>query len=90
MKTFEINGYEIEQADMNGGWSSTFLYYVSTLELAQKICASGNGILSLREVKKTIVVYDSLEEIEHDNRKSIKEAALAKLSDAEKRVLGLV
>lgn len=41
-------------------------------------------------VKRTFIIFDDVEEYEQSKSEELKKTALAKLSDLEKRVLGLI
>ena len=41
-------------------------------------------------VKQTIRIYDSLQDLEDNSKQKLKERALAKLTEEDKRILGLI
>ena len=86
MKVLEFECFEISETD-GGGMYDKHVRYVSTKELAEKIC-KGKVFLSYRPAKQKLVLFDSLEEIEAYDREELRKNALAKLTEAEREVLG--
>ena len=87
MKTFEMNCYEvIESYDRD----SSHIAFVSCEYLAAELVAKQKGYRSYAPYKKTITVFDTMEEIEENSVRNIRKAALAKLTPKEIEILGLV
>lgn len=94
MQVLVIDGFEVfGNASEDGRGASYHVAYASRMSVAQEI-AKGKGCMggagSISKVKKAIKVYDSIEEYKSEQEEQIKVAALAKLSDEEKRALGLI
>lgn len=87
MKTFKIEGYEIREAN-GDGMTDRLLYYVSNEALAKTLTGKQH-YLGYQKYSKTIRVYDTIEEIQADTKEALRLSALAKLTPAEKTVLGL-
>jgi hypothetical protein len=88
MKQLIIDGYEVRESD-GGGMSSNLVAYVSSLSLANELVDKNKGWRHHNPIKKIITVFDTMQEIEENSKKALRESALAKLSDAEKDALGL-
>ena len=86
MKRFEMDCYEVtESYDRD----STHIAYVSNTTLANNLVNKSAGYRSFREYKRVITIYDTMEEIEANSVANLRKSALAKLSEAEKKALGL-
>ena len=87
MKTYEINCYEVVEAD-GGGVRSNHLCFVSNKELAETVKAKSPNWRSYSEYKRLITVFDTEEEINANTKEALRKSALAKLTAAEKNALG--
>lgn len=88
MKQFEMDCYEVQEAD-GGGMYSNHLAFVSSLSLAETLVNKSKGWRSHKPYKKLITIFDTMEEIEANSKSNLRKAGLAKLSRAEKDALGL-
>ena len=89
MKTFEMDCYEVRESDGDGR-SDHHVAYVSTQALADALMLKNKGWRSARPYKKVLTVFENMEEYEANTTASLKKAALAKLTMAEKQALGLL
>ena len=86
MKTLVMDCYEvIESYDRD----TSHVAFVSSVTLAETLVAQQKGYRSYQPYKKTIVVFETMEEIDENSVKNIRKAALAKLTPREIEVLGL-
>ena len=86
MKKFEICCYEvIESYDRD----SKHVAFVSTVELAEKLVAEQKGYRSYQAYKKTILIFESQEDIESYSKENLRKTGLSKLTAEEKQALGL-
>jgi len=89
MKTFEIDCFELTQPDGCGMYEE-HVAYVATEKIAKEWQGDKQGWpRNYRKYKKTIVVFESIDEMSENSIKELKKLALAKLSPAEKELLGL-
>lgn len=88
MKIFEMDCFEVRETD-SGGMHSNHIMYCSTQTLADKIAARSKGWRNVTAYKKTIKVFDTMEEIEEHSVANLRKSALAKLTAAEKEALGV-
>lgn len=88
MKQFEMDCYEVREAD-GGGMSDSHVCYVSNAKLAEAVCAKQKGYRTHRAHKKLYTVFDTMEEIEANSKANLRKSALAKLTNLEKEALGL-
>ena len=88
MKKIEVNCFEITETD-GGGVYEKHVAYADTKNLADAIAEPGGGWLNVRQFKKTFVVVQSMDEYKQLKDDTAREAALAKLTDADKAALGL-
>lgn len=88
MKVFEMDCYEVRETD-GGGMSSNHIIYCSTKALADKVADKVKGWRTVNPYKKTIKVFETIEEIEENSVSELRKSALAKLTDAERKALGL-
>jgi hypothetical protein len=89
MKQFEMDCYEVREAD-GGGMSDNHVCFVSNAKLAEAVCAKQKGYRNHRAYKKLYTIFDTMEEIEANSKSALRKAGLAKLSTAEKEALGLL
>ena len=82
MKT--LNVFEIWIWD--GGGGSRHGFYVESEEAAKEWVTKNNYD---SYYKKTITIFDNLVDYEENSHEGLKKKALAKLSDAEKSILGI-
>ena len=82
MKTLNI--FEIRISD--GGGGSYHGFYVKSESAAKEWVSRNNFDLYY---EKTITIFDDLSDYEENSPAGLKKKALAKLSDAEKKILGL-
>jgi len=86
MKTFEMDCFEVtESYDRD----SRHFSFVSSRSLAESLVGKSKGYRSIREYKKTITIFDTMEEIEENSVSNIRKVALAKLTSKEREVHGL-
>ncbi len=90
MKTFKLICFEITTPD-GGGMYNEHVAFVATKEMAEVICKQkpGDWPMNYSEKSFNIKVFENLTEMKSEKLKEKKEAALAKLSDEEKKLLGL-
>lgn len=86
MKTFEMDCFEVtESYDRD----TTHIAFVSSRSLAISIQQISKAYRSVKEYKKTITIFDTMEEVEANTVNNIRKSALAKLTPKEREVLGL-
>ncbi len=88
MKQFEMDCYEITEAD-GGGMHSNHVCYVSNITLATQLVEKSKHWRSSSPYKKLITIFDTMEEIEANSKENLRKSAIAKLSRAEQEALGL-
>ena len=88
MKQFEMDCYEVREAD-GGGMSDNHVCYVSSDVLAEQIVAKQKGYRSYRKYTKLHTIFDTMEEVEANTKSALRKSALAKLTNLEKEALGL-
>lgn len=86
MKKFEIDCFEVtESYDRD----SKHVAFVSTVALAEKLVATQKGYRSYQAYKKTILIFETQEDIETYSRENLRKSGLAKLTSEERQALGL-
>ena len=88
MKQFEMDCYEVREAD-GGGMHDNHVCYVGNAALAEALVAKSKGYRSYRKYDKLYTVFDTMEEIEANSKANLRNSALAKLTNLEKEALGL-
>ena len=88
MKQFEIDCFEVREAD-GGGISDNHVCYVSSEVLAELIVSEQKGYRSYRKYAKTLTIFDTIGEVEANSKANLRKSALAKLTNLEKEALGL-
>lgn len=89
MKTYDIDCFELTQPD-GGGMYEEHIAYVVTENVAKEWKGKSTGWpRNYRKYKKTIIVFESLTEMEEHSKSEFRKATLAKLNAAEKEALGL-
>lgn len=94
LQVITIQGYRVigNSDDIEGRGSSIDIAY-TTNELTAKKIAKGRGVMgrdaSVQPFSKVYKLYGTFEEFEEDRKKTIKASALNKLTDEEKKALGL-
>ena len=89
MKKFEIDCFEVTQPD-GGGMHSDHVAYASTKHVAELLAKQNSGWPGyVHEYKKTFLILDSVEEYKDLVQENKRQKALAKLTDEDKKVLGL-
>lgn len=88
MKRLVISGFAICESNFDDCGNSRELYVVGNEDLAKLLCFK-NTFYSYQTVKDEIIIFDTLQEIEEFEHKSLSETALAKLTVEERMVLGL-
>lgn len=88
MKTIHIDCYELETSTIDGRGVGTFEGHVKN-EADAKAWCSGNHWRMYRKITKTYVICESLDELVDAQREQKKAAVLAKLTPAERELLGL-
>lgn len=89
MKTFEMDCFEVRELDCDDR-SDHHVAFVSTKALADELIGKQSGWRSSQPYKKVLTVFESMEEYQANTTASLKKAALAKLTMAEKQALGLL
>lgn len=79
-----LNVFEI--CIWDGGGGSRHGFYVESEEAAKEWVVKNNYD---SYYKKTITIFDNLVDYEENSHEGLKKKALAKLSDAEKSILGI-
>jgi hypothetical protein len=85
VRTFEIDGYEVWDTD---GYTQSHLAYVSSMSLAIEMVGK-DAYKGYSPCKKSFTVFDTMEEVLTTREANLRAAALAKLSPAERKALGL-
>jgi hypothetical protein len=88
MKQFEMDCYEVREAD-GGGMHDNHVCYVGSVSLAEALVAKSSGYRNYRKYNKLHTIFDTMEEVEANTKSALRKAGLAKLSTAEKEALGL-
>jgi acid phosphatase family membrane protein YuiD len=88
MKQFEMDCYEVTEAD-GGGMHSNHVAFVSTLALATELVNKSKGWRTSHPYKKVITIFDTMEEIEANSKANLRKSGLAKLTAAEREALGV-
>lgn len=88
MKQFEMDCYEVTEAD-GGGMHSNHVAYVSNITLANELVDKSKGWRSSYPYKKVITIFDTMEEIEANSKANLRKSGLAKLTAAEREALGV-
>jgi hypothetical protein len=88
MKVFEMDCYEVRETD-SGGMRTDHIMYCSTRALVEQIASRAKGWRSVVPYQKNIRIFDTIEEIEENSVSNLRKSALAKLTDAERKALGL-
>jgi len=88
MKKFEMDCWEVVSIDGEGK-GTKHMCYVSTWELANAIVTRGGGYRDAYPHRETITIFDSLSEMADAEKHALIKSALAKLSAAEKKALGV-
>lgn len=88
MKQFVMDCYEVRETD-GGGMTSNHIMYCATLALATKIADRSKGWRNATPYKKTITIFDTIEEVEENSVANLRKRGLAKLTAAERTALGL-
>ena len=88
MKQFEMDCFEITEAD-GGGMHSNHVAYVSSQSLADQLVAKSKGWRHCSVYRKVITIFDTMEEIEANSKANLRKSGLAKLSAAEREALGV-
>jgi hypothetical protein len=86
MREMNIDGYELLSIKSDG--NEEHVAYVSNLKDAINWVEKG-GWRKYREVKKTIRIFETEEELEVHMQERLRQRALAKLSFEERQALGL-
>lgn len=86
MKEFKFDGFALMRSD--GDRNENLVAYFDSYGVAEEI-RGGDHYQSVREKKLTIRVYETAAEYRTQCDISAREAALAKLTPAERKVLGL-
>lgn len=79
-----IECWSIQQWD--GGDRQNHAFYLTSAEEKEKYMKTHKQDAA---VKTTLVVYDTLDEVAENDRKKVRERALAKLTPLEKMALGI-
>ena len=88
MKQFEMDCYEVREAD-GGGMHDNHVCYVSSAVLAEQIVAKQKGYRNYRKYTKTLTIFDTMEEVEANTKSALRKSGMAKLTNLEKEALGL-
>jgi hypothetical protein len=88
MKIFEMDCYEVRETD-GGGMRTDHIMYCSTRTLAEEVANHVKGWRSVNAYKKTIKVFDTIEEVDENSVANLRKSAIAKLTAAEREALGL-
>lgn len=89
MKKIEIDCFEVTEPD-GAGMHNLHVAYASSKTVADAIAQSNNGWPGyVNAYKKTIVIVDSVDEYRQLRADGKREAALAKLTEDDKKALGL-
>jgi hypothetical protein len=94
METIEIKGYKVigNTDSIEGRGTSFDIAYTSNQTTANKI-AKGRGVFGanadVQAFTKTYTLYETFEQFEEDRVNGVKVKALAKLTDEDKKALGL-
>lgn len=94
MEKITIQGYRVigNSDNIEGRGSSIDIAYTTNELTAQKI-AKGRGIMggdaTVKPFNKSYTLYETFEQFEEDRAKGIKAIALSKLTEEEKKALGL-
>lgn len=88
MKKIEVDCFEITETD-GGGVYENHVAYADTKNLADAIAEPSKGWMNVRPFRKIFVVVQSMDEYKQLKSDDAREAALAKLTNADKRALGL-
>jgi hypothetical protein len=88
MKVFEMDCYEVREAD-GGGMRTDHIMYCSTRSLAEQVASRVKGWRSVVPYQKNIRIFDTIEEIDENSVANLRKSAIAKLTAAEREALGL-
>jgi hypothetical protein len=88
MKQFEIDCYEVTEAD-GGGMHSNHVAYVGNKALAEAMVAKSPNWRNMSKYTKLITIFDTMEEVEANSKANLRKSALAKLTNLEKEALGI-
>ena len=89
MKQFEMDCYEVRETDGGGTNYDAHVCFVSSLSLADAVCAKQKGWRHHSKYTKTYTIFETIEEIEANSKANLRKSALAKLTNLEKEALGL-
>jgi hypothetical protein len=87
MKRYDFEYYEVyESYDRSYNTVARFSNYAAASDLASR---SPYTACNNKPQRYSIAIFDSIEDYDASKAETIREVALAKLSDAEKKALGL-
>lgn len=88
MQVIQLNCFEVTDNGCDGRGASKHIGYFTTGLLAQAV-KDTNMDYHVTHVEKTIRIYESMADFERGQADIEREAALSKLTDKEKRLLGI-